>query len=254
MTHTEQHPSGTPAWVDVMVGNETDRLALMSFYRTLFDWTWEVGTEETGFYSIALHGGHPVMGLGQESSGTGTQVVYFATDDIDEATTKAAALGATVFMGPIKVMNQGSMALLADPVGAVHGLWQPVDFKGFGAMYEPNAPGWFDHASKDPDAAAHYYEALLGHKVSEPEPSMKILTVGDQWVASCSYDLIDRPMARWNPIYVVDSLSRIRDTVRELGGTVIVEEMPVPGSAICVVSEPVAQSTLTVMRAGDAPT
>ena len=89
-------------------------------------------------------------------------------------------------MGPMEMPGAGIMALVTDPTGAVHGLWQARDFQGFGVAYEPNAPGWFDHASSDPDAAATYYSTLTGHTVIEPSPGMKVLNVGEQWFASFS--------------------------------------------------------------------
>lgn len=81
---------------------------------------------------------------------------------------------------------------------------------------------------------------------------MRVLTNGtDQWYASLSQGT-DTP-ARWMPIYVVDTLERARDVVTRHGGAIIVEEMPVPGSAICVFSEPVNGTLMTVMRAGEQP-
>jgi len=44
----------------------------------------------------------------------------------------------------------------------------------------------------------------------------------------------ERPGAQWNSIYVVETLEAARDKIRKLGGTIVLEEMPVPGSAICV--------------------
>ena len=44
-------------------------------------------------------------------------------------------------MGPMEVPGAGIMALVTDPTGAVHGLWQAREFQGFGVAYEPNATG-----------------------------------------------------------------------------------------------------------------
>ncbi len=249
----DSHPSGMPVWIDVMVKTSEQRERLMSFYSSLFEWTWDVGAEEIGFYSIAQHAGRPVMGLGQSPAGEGHMVTYFSTDDIEASAKKATELGGNVFMPPMQVMDLGSMSLALDPTGAVHGLWQPKSFAGFGVVYEANSPGWFDHVSKDPDLAASYYSGLTGHPVIEPEPGMKILQAGDQWFASISYDQLEDRPSQWNPIYVADSLQRIRDLVSEMGGTVVLEEMPVPGSAITVVVEPVMGTFVTVMKAGEAP-
>jgi hypothetical protein len=191
------------------------------------------------------------MGLGQGPGGAGAMVPYFATDDIDATAAKAAELGGTVFMGPMEVPGAGKMALVSDPTGAVHGLWQGGDFKGFGVAYEANAPGWFDHASSDPATAATYYQGLTGHSIIEPEPGMRVLTAGEQWFASISENQVpERPAAQWNPIYVVDTLAAARAKVSDNGGTILLEEMPVPGSAISVFVEPVMNTAITIMGAG----
>jgi uncharacterized protein len=244
---------GIPGWVDAAVETTEQREALMKFYSALYGWTWDVGEEQMGYYSIASLNGAPVMGLGQGPGGAGAMVPYFYTDDIDTSAATAASLGGTVFMGPMEIPGAGVMALVTDPTGAVHGLWQAREFQGFGVAYEANAPGWFDHASNDPDAAAAYYSTLTGHTVIEPSPGMKVLNVGEQWFASVSQNQIpERPGAQWNSIYVVDTLEAARNKIRELGGTIVLEEMPVPGSSICVFIEPVMNTVVTIMGAGSA--
>jgi hypothetical protein len=234
-----------------MVESSEQREALMNFYASLYGWTWEVGEEQMGYYSIANSDGSPVMGLGQGEGSAGAMTPYFATDDINAAAAKAAELGGTVFMGPMEVPETGIMALVTDPTGAVHGLWQGINFQGFGVAYEANAPGWFDHSSNDPAAAATYYAGLTGHSVIEPEPGMRVLSAGEQWFASVSENQVpERPNAQWNSIYVVEQLEAARNKVRELGGTIVLEEMPVPGSAISSFAEPVMNTVVTIMGAG----
>jgi len=242
-----------PSWVDVMVETTEQREALMAFYNALYGWTFDVGAEEMGYYTIASLDGRAVMGLGQGPGAEGKMITYFATDDIEKSAAKATELGANVFMGPMDVMDVGKMALVVDPLGAVHGLWQAGTFPGFGVVYEPGAIGWFDHSSKDPATAADYYVNLTGMTLNESQPDMRVLQNGDQWFASVSQDQMPDGPARWNPVYIGDSLARIRDTARAQGGTVVLEEMPVPGSAITVIAEPVMNTMVTVMQAGDHP-
>jgi predicted enzyme related to lactoylglutathione lyase len=251
MPKLESHPVGIPEWVDIAVETTEQREALMSFYTSLFGWTWEVGDEQMGYYSIAQSDGAQVMGIGQGPGGDGKMTPYFKTDDINASAAKAAELGGTVLMGPMEIPNAGTMAWVTDPTGAVHGLWQEGNFTGFGVAYEANAPGWFDHASEDPDAAAAYYAALSGHSVIEPNPGMKVLSAGEQWFASFSQNQIpERTGAQWNSIYAVESLEAARNKIRDLGGIIVLEEMPVPGSAISVFVEPVMQTSVTIMGAG----
>ena len=196
---------GIPDWVDVMVETTEQREALMNFYSALYGWTWDIGDEKMGYYSIAQFDGAPVMGLGQGPGGTGAMVPYFLTDDMNTSAATAAELGGTVFMGPMEIPGAGVMALVTDPTGAVHGLWQEGEFKGF----------------------------------------------GEQWFASVSQNQVpERPGAQWNSIYVVDTLEAARNKIRELGGTIVLEEMPVPGSAICVFVEPVMNTVVTITGTG----
>ena len=80
---------------------------------------------------------------------------------------------------------------------------------------------------------------------------MRVLSAGEQWFASVSENQVDeRTTAQWNSIYVVETLEAARNKIRELGGTIVLEEMPVPGSAISVFVEPVMKTAITIMGAG----
>jgi len=59
--------------------------------------------------------------------------------------------------------------------------------------------------------------------------------------------LAKRSGAQWNSIYVVDTLEAARNEVHELGGTIVLEEIPVPTSAISAFTEPVMNTTVTIM-------
>lgn len=246
------HEDGMPCWIDASVSNSEQREGLIEFYSALFGWTFDVNTPETGFYSIARHDGKAVLGIGEQAEGRGSWVTYFSTSDIAQSVEAIPANGGQVFFPPMQVMDVGWMALAMDPTGAVHGLWQPITFPGFEAMYEPNTPGWFDHVSEDSPRAAKYYEKILGSSfMVSAEEGMGILRRGEQWVASFTELDGDDKSAQWTPVFVVDSLERIRGRVRELGGKVIVEEMPVPGSAISIIQDPIVGNLVTVMQSGE---
>jgi len=252
MTSISQHEDGMPCWVDVMVENDEQHHDRRAFLSALFDWTWELGTEETSFYSIASSDGAPVMGLGRFAGSTGEATTYFATTDIESTVAAALAQGASIAMPVMGVMEAGTMAVLLDPSGATYGLWQANQFAGFGVMYEPNAPGWFDHVSVDPQRDGEFYAAVTGKQLTTMEGDMRILQNGEQWFASIS-NAPDGERAQWKPIFVVDSLELIHATVPRHGGAIVIPEMPVPGSTLCVFSEPVNGTLMTVMAGGDHP-
>jgi len=252
MTTFTRHDEGMPSWVDTSVATVEQHHDKRAFLTALFDWTWDVGPPETGSYAVAHTNGRPVFGLGIGSGGSGQLVTYFTTSSVEDAVRRATELGASVVMGPLDIGDPGTMALLADPTGATYGLWQPNNFHGFGVQYELNAPGWFDHVSSDPERAGAFYANVSGHELNRPGGDMRVLQKGEQWYASFS-QAADGEEPHWRPIYVVDSLQRVHETVPRHGGAIVVEESPVPGSAICVFSEPVNGTLMTVMRAGEPP-
>ena len=78
---------------------------------------------------------------------------------------------------------------------------------------------------------------------------MRILQRGDQWYASVS-NTMNGESPQWNPIYVVDSLKRVHETVPRHGGA--------PSSRRCPFrAAPSASSAnlngqlMTVMRGGE---
>ena len=241
---------GTPCWVDYTVATLDEQVALQRFLTDLYGWRWSGGGQETGHYATATLDGSPVMGVSVGAGSPSLPTTYFATGDTAASVERARGLGGRVVFGPVHVFDLGWTTIIADPTGATHGLWEPQEFAGFGRMYEPNAPGWFDHVSRDSEAAARYYVALTGHTVFEPEPGMRVLQHDGAWFASVTQPQVAEDEPRWNPVYVVDTLSRTLDVVRRHGGQVLVEEMPVPGSSISVFRDPVVGSVMTVMAAG----
>ncbi|MBI3430576.1 MAG: VOC family protein [Actinobacteria bacterium] len=249
MPQFTEHAHGMPCWIDSVVSNSTDRLALIDFYTALFGWQFDLGTPEMGYYSIARNNGEAVLGIGEQDEGRGLWITYFTSGKIEVDCKRAADNGAQIIVPPMQIMNLGWMCLLMDPFNTVYGLWQPIEFHGFGVMYEPNSLGWFDHVSEETQPVLDFYKTVLGVG-SHNEGEMKILTNGDQWFASVSYGEGSEHTPQWMPVFVVDSLDRIKGKVRELGGEIIIEEMPVPGSAISVFREPVKNAYITVMAAG----
>jgi predicted enzyme related to lactoylglutathione lyase len=249
MTTLSRFDEGMPCWVDIMVPNQEQHHDKRAFLTALFDWTWDLGSPEMGHYATAFSDGHGVMGLGIAEGTSGAATTYFATTNIESAVTRATDLGANVVLAPTQVADIGTMAILVDPFGVVYGLWQPGVFAGFSLMYEENTPGWFDHASLNPEGAGEYYASLSGHDVISPGPDMRVLQKGEQWYASLT-QLPPGTSPEWKPIYIVDSLERIHEVVPRHGGTILIEEMPVPGSALCIFSEPVNGTVMSVMRGG----
>ena len=96
-----------------------------AFYTGLFDWKLEdmPGMDYTMIGVGEGTGGgimkHPISGAPPQ------WLAYVYVDDVAAATKKAKALGATVLKDKTEVPNSGWFSLIADPMGATLGLWQP---------------------------------------------------------------------------------------------------------------------------------
>ncbi len=240
---------GNPCWIDLQVPRLDQHAALRTFLTALLGWEWQLGGPEMGWYSQATVAGDPVMGLGVSVDAAPRALVHFAVADVAAAVSRAEELGATVLLAPQDVADLGTTAIVRDPVGVATGLWQAGAFAGFGRMFEAGAPGWFDHRSRDAAAAAAFYCALTGATLSSPDPAMRILAHGERWFASLT-ERADAGEGQWMPVYGAADLDAARATTVAHGGTVVVHEMPVPGTVITVVADPVVRASWTLMAPG----
>lgn len=235
--------NGQPCWVDVMVPDEATQLRYTQFLTDLFGLRWEIGGADTSFYGMGFRDDAEVMAVGQNEFGSGKFVVYFHTDDIASTCAAVAVAGGTVFMGPMQVMEAGSMALGLDPTGVVFGLWQGNLMTGFGIDNVPGAFNWFDLPSAAPDTAAAFYRAVFGLGYNDMGDG-GILTHGDDWLASIS-KAGEGMTSAWNPIFTSTDLAVTEARAKELGCSVLISNMAVPGGLISAVQQPELDLVLT---------
>src|SRR5256714_10530079 len=160
---------GTPSWVEL---STKDPDAAAAFYGEVMGWTaTEPGpVEETGGYRMFQQDGHNVgglIGLMQEGQPT-VWGAYISVSDADAIVDRAQMAGGSVLVGPMDVMDLGRMAILADPSGAVFGIWEPRGFEGADIVNEPNSLGWFEVLTRDTEAGKAFYPAVFGWTAGRP--------------------------------------------------------------------------------------
>ncbi len=108
--------------------NTTDVNKAKGFYGKLFDWKLEDVPMPEGNYTL--------IGVGEGKTGGGIMqhpmpgapsmwLAYVQVDDIAASTQKAKSLGAQVVKDVTPVAEIGWLSIIADPTGAVLGLWKP---------------------------------------------------------------------------------------------------------------------------------
>ena len=166
MPRYERFDAGDPCWVELAT---SDPRGSASFYASVLGWSLQDMGPASGHYHLIAagpleDGGRATVGgLGAAEPGQRTSwIVYFNAPDLAAAHERASEAGATSLIGPDKVMEQGSMALLADREGATFGLWQPGGRRGFDAWGEPGTTAWFELHTAQLDDATDFYATVTG--------------------------------------------------------------------------------------------
>lgn len=226
----DSYAPGTPSWVDL---GTPDVDASVAFYSSLFGWEVAEGHPDAGGYRIAHLRGKTVAGLGPQQGPVSAWTTYFATDDVDAHVTTIKENGAMVMMEPLDVMDQGRMAIAADPEGAIFGLWQPGLHKGAQVVSEPGALSWNELWTREREQAKAFYPAIFGYGVDDQSmPGYTVWQVDGKGVAGA----MDIPPhvppqvpAHWAVYFWVDDTDAAAAKVTELGGTVVAAPFDVPG-------------------------
>lgn len=179
-----KHTTGTPCWADLMTA---DPDKARSFYAGLFDWNFEIGGPESGGYSMARLGTNEICGLSGKPPGMeqmpSVWTVYLAVDDVDATLAKIKEAGGSVTMGPMDVMGQGKMAVVADPTGGMFGLWQPLAFSGAKIVKEPGSLTYAELNTRDLPKARDFFVKVFGltaKKMEAPGMTYETLHAGDK--------------------------------------------------------------------------
>jgi len=106
--------------------NTNDTAKAKAFYSKMFDWKMEDMKMDWGTYTMIGVGDGTGGGLMKNPipNAPSFWLSYVLVDDIDAATKKAKSLGATVCKDVTEVPDMGWLSIIADPTGAMLGLWK----------------------------------------------------------------------------------------------------------------------------------
>lgn len=252
MPEFTSYPAGTPSWVDL---SSPDLAASNSFYGTLFGWTADDQGPEAGHYTMlrkqgkAVAGAGPITMEGQPPAWT----TYIAVEDADATTDLAKKTGAAVFVEPMDVMQAGRMAIMADPTGAVFGIWQPNQFKGAELANEPGSFVWNELQTRDLPAAKDFYTNVFGWEPNDFEMGSMAYT---EWKSSGATvaGMMAMPAevpaevpAHWLVYFSVDDADAMVDKATGLKGAVLVPPTDIPPGRFAVLMDP-SGATFAVIK------
>ncbi|SDC59093.1 VOC family protein [Rhodococcus tukisamuensis] len=249
--------AGAPCWIDL---TSSDPEQVKPFYSGLFGWAADSNEDpQYGGYAIFSKDGKPIAGLGPQQEGNpygNVWTIYLKSGDAAATADTAAATGGQVLMPAMQVGPQGTMAILADPAGAVIGVWQPDQHQGFSLVDEPGAPVWFETLSRSYTDALPFYEKVFGWSYTPigdtDEFRYSQAMIGKQMVAGvmdADGFLPEGAPSFWQFYVGVDDLDAALAKVTELGGRILRPAEDTPFGKLAAVADPLGAAFQIAMIA-----
>ncbi len=160
-------------WLNLMTPKADEAAA---FFSAVLGWTYGPMPDAKGGRIILVDGlaAGAFMDLDAGIMPPGTPPVIapmVRVDDIRATVARARELGGAA-SDPFTVHENGRMASVTDPSGAMLGLWEPLSKHGFDCDSRAHgAPTWFDVISKDEPRATAFYTALFGWSADSHAPA-----------------------------------------------------------------------------------
>ncbi|MEU9377994.1 VOC family protein [Streptomyces sp. NPDC048255] len=205
------------------------------FYGAVAGWRFRRGRLGEAF-SVAELDGVPVAGIGALAADLGVAVAwtpYFAVDDADVAVDRIRERTGTIAVGPVSFPSGGRAALVADPDGAVFGIWEG-DVSSDWRVGQGPAPAWLELRTRNAFDAAIFYGAVLEWATGRVgccevsyEEDQVVLRQGGEPVARLNsgpvelagYAAHTRP--RWHVHFRVPRLGPALEAALSLGGRTV---------------------------------
>lgn len=262
MSERARYPAGVPCWVETL---QPDLSAALAFYGPLFGWEFAGPSPMPGEppeqYFVARVSGRDVAGVGspprEGRPGAPTWRTSIRVDSADEAAARAITAGGSLRSGPLDIPAAGRLAVLADPAGALVGVWEARAREGAQLVNEPRAWALSALRSADPDGSRKFYGSVFGWQpetLGAPGSQLTLWRlpgyVGGQPNQPVPRDVVgimtplgdnaspDEQLSHWSVDFFVDDVDASADRAAKLGGTVVVPPHDTPGFRGAVLADP----------------
>ena len=231
---TGERRAGEFCWINVLT---PDPAAAQEFFRAVLGWEY---VAIPGMGHRVQVDGHDVGGMWDLASpntppGTPPGIgVMVRVDDADAMSARATELGGKGKPG-FDIPPQGRMAEIVDPNGAMIDIWQGHASPGMTAdPMRHGVPSWFETLTTDTGRAREFYESLFGWTAAaDSVPGFNYTTfhLGDTPVGGMMQ--ITPEMGsfppHWGVYCTVEDVDASAAKITELGGTITLPLMDVPG-------------------------
>ncbi len=232
-----------PNWADL---STPDADASIEFYRDLLGWEFKTEVTDMGDYHVASVDGREVCGMMKhppEMEGAPAMwTVFFHVEDIDQMVERVGAAGGRVLEPPFEIPNGARVSVVADPAGAMFALIAgETPTEGVWYSMVPGSVCWTETLTRDIDASARFYHEVFGWETEIDEGGYITFLLNGEQVAG----MLPMPdkvpaeaPAHWAVYFTVESCEVTERAAVDLGGSVLVESMPVEIGHFAVLEDP----------------
>ncbi len=255
MSERDGHQPGVPCWIS---SRHPDAEGAARFYAQLFGWKVEEITPPgmSGSLFICKLRGRDVAAIGSPHRADAPAVpawdICIWVDSPEETAQKAGQAGGRALAGPFASFDGGRAAVIADPAGAVFGVWQPGTHRGAQLVNEPGAWSWSALNTHNVEASKAFYAAMFGWQTDTFGTGDGQVTlwrvpgyVGGEPEQPVARDVVAgmvpapaQVVAQWSVDLWVDSVDATADTAIKLEGSVISAPASTPAGRTAVLADP----------------
>lgn len=234
-----------PVWVE---NSSKDPVANRAFYATMLGWQLDISDDPqyAGYATATRHGADAAGFGGQPDPNMPSSIwnLYISTPDAQATVAAATAAGGTVVVPPFPIGTMGTSAFLADPSGAVFGLWQAADMSGF-QHQGTNGFGWAELNARDVERAIPFYERVFGwsHRASamgEGRTYHEFLDGEDSLVGAMEMppQVPPQVLSHWLVYFAVADVTETHDAAVAAGAMSVMPRTEFPGGVFAIIADP----------------
>ncbi len=248
MPEMQDHDYGTFSWADIAT---TDIEGAKAFYGALMGWEFDPQVFNGELvYTMCKLNGLNVCGLGgtMAEGQPACWNVYTCVEDVDAMSAKVSALGGQILAGPMDVFESGRMSFVADPQGAMLGLWQPRLHRGVQLMMEPGTFMWAELMTWNSEGSTAFYQQLFGWETvsdhSNPDYTLYVpggdnsrnVYLAGQLTMNENFD--KSVPTNWGVYLCVENTEEALRRCIELGGSQLAGPMEIAQGIFAVMKDP----------------
>ena len=238
---------GKVVWHDLLTEDPT---AARRFYGGLFGWNFrQVGLGRGQSYTVIEHDGRVIGGLVDarrisRDVNVSRWIPVLSVADMAAAMAEVRAAEGTVLQAPLDIPQRGSVAVIADPQGAVLTLFESRDGDPADRLPEPGDWLWNEIWSSDPDATLAFYRSLVpDYEIADVDDARggtyRYLSAGGVPRVGVLPKPVDRIADTWMAYVRVSNPAATAAAAEALGGEVLLPAQRDPrGGEIAILNDP----------------